>query len=181
MTWTVVPTEESIRAGQATCPDSRRGSATVVMAADIQAAGPVWVGRRFGPSGGPSAWPCSTPRRADVYRRCVRLRVTPTLAATFYALYAGRMAGREYGWTEAGKASAARHGVTEREVIEALYSPQRIEHEIGTLLLAVAGLADTARGVVVLCERIGEVDTFGIRAARLAGAEEIKLWLEGTR
>ncbi len=91
------------------------------------------------------------------------------------------MAGREYGWTEAGKASAARHGVTEREVIEALFSPQRIEHEIGTPLLAVAGLADTARIVVVLCERIGEVDTFGILAARPASPDEIKLWMEGTR
>lgn len=98
---------------------------------------------------------------------------------TRYTLY--RMAGREYGWTEAGKASAARHEVTEREVIEALYSPQRIEHEIGTLLLAVAGLADTARVVVVLCERIGEVDTFGIVAARPANLGEIKLWMEGTR
>jgi hypothetical protein len=103
------------------------------------------------------------------------------LAIVFDALYACCMAGREYGWTEAGKASAARHGVTEREVIEALYSPQRIEHEIGALLLAVAGLADTARVVVVLCERIGEVDMYGIRAARSANAEEIKLWMEGTR
>jgi hypothetical protein len=35
------------------------------------------------------------------------------------------VADREYGWTDAGKTSATRHGVTEREVIEALYSPQR--------------------------------------------------------
>ena len=51
-----------------------------------------------------------------------------------------RVAFREYSWTDAGKISAARHGVTEREVVEALYSPQRIENRIGTLLLAVAGL-----------------------------------------
>ncbi len=49
--------------------------------------------------------------------------------------------GREYAWTDAGKAGAADHGVTERETIEALYSSQRLENEIGTLLLAVAGVA----------------------------------------
>jgi hypothetical protein len=38
---------------------------------------------------------------------------------------------REYGWAEAGKASAARHGVSEQEAIEALYSPRRIENHIG--------------------------------------------------
>jgi hypothetical protein len=88
---------------------------------------------------------------------------------------------REYGWTEAGKASAARHGVTEREVVDALYSPQRIEHRIGGLLLAVAGLAESARVIVVLCERIGKVDSYAILAARPATPEEIKLWMEGTR
>jgi hypothetical protein len=41
-------------------------------------------------------------------------------ATTLYALYAEPVAGREYGWTEAGKASAARHGVTEAEAVEAL-------------------------------------------------------------
>jgi hypothetical protein len=60
------------------------------------------------------------------------------LAAAFYAFY-DRPMGREYAWTEAGKVSASDHGVTEREAIEALYSPQRIENEIGALLLAVAG------------------------------------------
>jgi hypothetical protein len=67
------------------------------------------------------------------------------VAGTFYALYVDRVVDREYGWTEAGKASAARHGVAEREVVDALYSPQRIEHRIGGLLLAVAGLAGSAR------------------------------------
>jgi hypothetical protein len=56
----------------------------------------------------------------------------------FDALYAPAAA-REYGWTDAGKGSAARNGVTEGEVVDALYSSRRIEHRIGTLLLAVAG------------------------------------------
>jgi hypothetical protein len=88
---------------------------------------------------------------------------------------------REFSWTETGKTSAAQHGVTERETIEALYSPQRIEHHIGTLLLAVAGLADTARVVVVLSERVGPVDTDAILAARPATPQEIQQWMEGTR
>ncbi|MFC7479328.1 hypothetical protein ACFQX7_03595 [Luedemannella flava] len=88
--------------------------------------------------------------------------------------------GREYAWTDAGKVSAADHGVADREVVEALYSPQRIENQIGTLLLAVAGLADTSRVIVVLCERIASVNTFAIMAARPATPEEIKLWMEGT-
>jgi hypothetical protein len=88
---------------------------------------------------------------------------------------------REYAWTDAGKGSAIDHGVSEREVIEALYSPQRIENEIGTSLLAVAGLADTSHVIVVLCERIANVNSFAIVAARPATPEEIKLWMEGTR
>jgi hypothetical protein len=88
---------------------------------------------------------------------------------------------REYAWTDAGKASAVDHGVTEREAVEALYSTQRIENEIGSLLLAVAGLADTSRVIVVLCERFAGVNSFAIVAARPATAEEIKLWMEGTR
>jgi len=91
------------------------------------------------------------------------------------------VADREYGWTDAGKASAARHGVTEREAVEALYSPQRIENHVGSLLLAVAGLADTARVIVVLCERASKVNSYAILAARPATPEEIKLWMEGTR
>lgn len=82
---------------------------------------------------------------------------------------------------DAGKGSAADHGVTEREAIEALYSPQRIENEIGTLLLAVAGLANTSRVIVVLCERIANVNSFAIVAVRPATPEEIKLWIGGTR
>lgn len=88
---------------------------------------------------------------------------------------------REYAWTDAGKASAAQHEVTEREAIEALYSSQRIENEVGTLLLAVAGLAESNRVIVVLCERIAKVNSYAILAVRPATPEEIKLWMEGTR
>ena len=96
-------------------------------------------------------------------------------------MYAGRVTEREYGWTEAGKASAARHGVSEREAIEALFSTQRIENHVGTLLLAVAGLADSARVIVVLCERFGGVNSYAILAVRPATPEEVKQWMEGTR
>ena len=88
---------------------------------------------------------------------------------------------REYGWTDAGKISATKHGVTEREVVDALYSPQRIEHQVGDLLLAVAGLADSLRVIVVLCERVGAVNTWAIIAARPASSDETKLWMEGTQ
>lgn len=91
------------------------------------------------------------------------------------------MAYREYGWTDAGLASAARHGVTAREAVEALYSPQRIENPLGTLLLAVAGLADSARVIVVLCERVGKVNGYAILAVRPATPEETKQWMEGTQ
>ena len=91
------------------------------------------------------------------------------------------MANRDYGWTDAGKVSAARNLITEREVIDALYSPQQIENEIGTLLLAIAGLADTARVVVVLCERVGTHNSYAIVAARPAAPDEITLWMEGTQ
>jgi hypothetical protein len=100
--------------------------------------------------------------------------------SAFYALYASRV-DREYAWTDAGKASAAQHEVTERETIEALYSSQRIENEVGTLLLAVAGLAESNRVIVVLCERIAKVNSYAILAVRPATPEEIKLWMEGTR
>lgn len=88
---------------------------------------------------------------------------------------------REYGWTDAGKASAVRHDVSEREAIEALYSAQRIENQLGTLLLAVAGLTDTARVITVLCERIGKVNSYAVLAVRPATPEEVKQWMEGTR
>jgi hypothetical protein len=88
--------------------------------------------------------------------------------------------GREYVWTDLGIGSAARHDVTPHEVVDALYSPQRIENAIGSALLAVAGLTETARVVVVLCERLGG-ETYAIAAARPANPEEIIQWLEGTR
>jgi uncharacterized DUF497 family protein len=91
------------------------------------------------------------------------------------------VADREYSWTESGKASAGRHGVSEREAVQALYSPQRIETQVGTLLLAVAGLADTARVIVVLCERVSKVNSYAILAVRPATLQETKQWMEGTR
>jgi hypothetical protein len=66
------------------------------------------------------------------------------------------------------------------ETIEALCSSQRIESEIGTRLLAVAGLVESARMIVVLCERISKVNSYAILAVRPATPEEIKLWMEGT-
>jgi hypothetical protein len=87
---------------------------------------------------------------------------------------------REYGWTDAGKVSATRHGVTEREVIDALYSTLRLEHQVGDLLLAVAGLADSLRVIVVVCERVGAVNTWAIIGARPATTDETKIWMEGT-
>ena len=92
------------------------------------------------------------------------------------------MAERGYLWTDAGRASAAQNGVAEREVVDALYSPQRIEHRIGTVLLAIAGLADTARVILVVCERAGNLSShYAILIARLATPEEIKQWMEGTQ
>jgi hypothetical protein len=99
----------------------------------------------------------------------------------FYALYTLLVADRSYLWTDAGKASAAGTEVTEREVVDALYSPQRIEHGIGTLLLAIAGLADTARVILVVCERVGRPSNYAILIARPATPEEIKQWMEGTQ
>jgi hypothetical protein len=91
------------------------------------------------------------------------------------------VADRDYLWTDPGKASAARNGVTEREVVDALYSPQRFENRIGTLLLAIAGLADTARVILVLCERAGNLSNYAILEARPATPDEIKQWMEGTQ
>jgi hypothetical protein len=42
------------------------------------------------------------------------------------------------------------------------------------LLLAVAGLADTARVIVVLCERVGKVRSYAVLAVRPATPEEVK-------
>jgi uncharacterized DUF497 family protein len=128
--------------------------------------------------------PGRCPERLRVGSLLPRPRCRPPgsgLALALDALYDVPVADREYSWTDAGKTSAARHGVTESEVVEALYSPQRIENEIDTLLLAVAGLADTTRVIVVVCERLAKVSSYAIVAARPATPEEIKQWMEGTR
>ncbi len=88
---------------------------------------------------------------------------------------------REYLWTDTGKAGAERSGVTEQEVIDALYSPQRIENHLGERLLAVAGLADTARVITVLCERLNRINGYVILTARPATPDEIKQWMERTQ
>jgi len=93
----------------------------------------------------------------------------------------GRVADREYAWTDTGLLDARTNGVTERDVIDALYSPQRLEHQIGETLLAIAGLADSARVIVVLCERVAELNRYGIVRARPASPDETKIWMEGTQ
>jgi hypothetical protein len=95
------------------------------------------------------------------------------------------MLDREYGWSDAGKVSATVNGVTEREVVDTLFSSQRLEHQVGDLLLAVAGLAGTLRVIIVLCERaaagtVWSGNTWAVIAARPATTDETKLWLEGT-
>ena len=52
---------------------------------------------------------------------------------------------------------------------------------MGTLLLAVAGLAENTRVIVVLCERVANLDSYAILAVRPATPAEIKLWMEGTQ
>ncbi|MFD0747428.1 hypothetical protein ACFQ1L_40675 [Phytohabitans flavus] len=42
-------------------------------------------------------------------------------------------------------------------------------------------MADSARVIVVLCERMGGVDSYAILAVRPARPEEVKQWVEGTR
>ncbi|MEV4539155.1 hypothetical protein AB0J82_35825 [Asanoa sp. NPDC049518] len=42
-------------------------------------------------------------------------------------------------------------------------------------------MTGSARVIVVLCERMGGVNSYAILAARLATPEEVKQWMEGTR
>ena len=70
--------------------------------------------------------------------------------------------------------------MSEKEAIEALYSSQRIENTSGTLLLAVAGLAGTARVITVLWSGSERSTAFAILAVRPATPEEVKQWMEGT-
>lgn len=83
------------------------------------------------------------------------------------------MAGREYVWTEVGLADARHHKVEPAEVEQALFAPPglRFERWIGDLLLVVMGMADTARVVAVLCDRVGDNAYRIVSARALAGAE----------
>jgi hypothetical protein len=84
------------------------------------------------------------------------------------------VAEREYVWSEEGLADAARSKVGLDEVEQALYAPAglRFERHIGDVLLVVMGMADSARVIAVLCDRIDRTNTYKILSARaLAGAE----------
>lgn len=72
------------------------------------------------------------------------------------------MAERRYVWADGGLASAADHGVTLSDVVEALHAPDglRVERELGDLLLIVIGMAESARVVAVVCERIATQHTY---------------------
>lgn len=84
------------------------------------------------------------------------------------------MVERHYVWTDGGLADTRRNKVGLDEVEQALYAPPglRFERFIGDLLLVVMGMADSARVIGVLCDRIEGTSTYRIVAARaLAGAE----------
>ena len=44
----------------------------------------------------------------------------------------------------------------------------------------MAGLAETSRVIMVLCERIASVNSYAIIAVRPATPAETKMWMEGT-
>lgn len=85
------------------------------------------------------------------------------------------MADREYVWTDNGLADTRRNKVGLDEVDQALYAPPglRFERRIGDLLLVVMGMADSARVIAVLCDRVEHTtSTYKIVSARaLAGAD----------
>ncbi|HEX6498768.1 MAG TPA: hypothetical protein VF054_07005 [Micromonosporaceae bacterium] len=80
---------------------------------------------------------------------------------------------REYVWTDAGLADARQHKVEPVEVEQALFAPPglRFERHIGDLLLVVMGMADTARVIAVLCDRLTDTTYRIVSARALAGAE----------
>jgi hypothetical protein len=84
------------------------------------------------------------------------------------------VAEREYVWSEEGLADAAQNKVELDEVEQALYAPSglRFERYLGDMLLVVIGMADSARVIAVLCDRVDRTNTYTILSARaLAGAE----------
>lgn len=93
------------------------------------------------------------------------------------------MAQREYVWTDEGLADAHRHKVELDEVEQALYAPPglRFERRIGDLLLVVMGMADSARVVAVLCDRIEHTSTYRILSARALVGTELDEWRRRVR
>ena len=88
------------------------------------------------------------------------------------------MAGREYVWTDSGLADARRNKVGLDEVGEALYAPPglRFERQIGDLLLVVMGMADSARVIAVLCDRIEHTTTYKIISVRVLAGSDLDEW-----
>ncbi len=87
--------------------------------------------------------------------------------------------GRDYVWTETGLADARARGVPPAEVEQALFASPglRFERRIGDLLLVVMGMADSARVIAVLCERVGHSGgTYQIMAARALAGVELDEW-----
>lgn len=88
---------------------------------------------------------------------------------------------RDYGWTAEGRQSAAHNGVLLTETIQALHSTQRVEGTTpdGTLLIVI-GLADTARLVTVMCDRLRGTRIYLISTVYLSTPNEITQWRKAT-
>jgi hypothetical protein len=91
-----------------------------------------------------------------------------------------RLAGaeREYIWTDEGLADARRNKVGLDEVEQAVHAPSglRFERRIGDLLLVVMGMADSARVIAVLCDRVEHTTTYKIVSARALAGGELDEW-----
>jgi hypothetical protein len=92
--------------------------------------------------------------------------------------YVVLVAERDYVWTEDGLAEARRRKVALDEVAQALCAPPglRFERRIGDLLLIVFGMADTARVIAVLCDRIAGTATYKILGVRALAGPELDEW-----
>ena len=88
------------------------------------------------------------------------------------------MSEREYVWTEDGLTDVARNKVGLDEVEQALYAPDglRFERHVGDLLLVVMGMADSARVITVLCDRVEHTTTYKIVSARALAGPELDEW-----
>jgi hypothetical protein len=88
------------------------------------------------------------------------------------------VAEREYVWTDDGLRDASRNKVGLDEVEQALYAPPglRFERKIGDLLLIMMGMADSARVIAVLCDRLEYTSTYKIVAARALAGPDLDEW-----